>query len=230
MGHGQRPRAEQKVEHPARHFFQVGARTQLKGNLVGLRLPLFGKAQGLHQLVVALGFQLILFVPAVSQLGQGHAEGLRVVNGQAVERIEGAGHRLEKCQKLGAELVVVLEAALGHALDETPARMSFVIEKAWVHHGQAQQRRLQRHNGLAHRGQQPGILRHLVDQLAHQLQPQHLPHLPGFLLELGAEKVAFPGAAVRPPHRLVELAALIDKALGAVDGRQLRVAGMWRVA
>ena len=217
--HGQRPGAKQKVKHQAGHLVQVRAPAQFLGNRVGLGLALFGKAQG-DQYLLALGcFQLVFLLPDGFEPGQGRCEGLGVLDAQAVELVEGQCHRLKKSQKLRAEFVVVFKTAPGHALHEAPARMAFVGQEVRIDHGQAQQRRLQRHNSFAQGGQQARILRHLVDQLAHQLQSQHLAHALGIFFELRANQGARFASRKRAPDRLAQLAAFVHCALRPVDGR-----------
>ena len=230
MGHRQRPRAKQKVKDQAGHLVKVRARAHVVGNLVGLGLAFFRKTQRLQHLGALLRLQLVLLVPAVLQGGQGHAKRLRIFNREAVQFIEGARHRSEKSRELGAELVVVLEAALRHAFHQAPTGVALVAEKTWINHGQAQQGRLQRHNGFTHRRQQARVLRHLVHQLAHHLQAQHLPHALGFFLELGAHDGAFPGPPIGTPYLRAQLAFFIHNTRRAVRRGHVLVVGLRHAA
>ena len=230
MRHGQCPGTEQKIQHQARYLVQVRARAQGSGNLVGLRLPLLGKTQRLQRLLTLLRLVLVLLVPAVLQRRQRPLKRLRIFNGLAVEGVEGSRHRLEKRQKFGAEFIVVLEAALRHALHQAPAGVAHVAEKARIAQRQAQQRGLQRHDGLAQRRQQPRVLRHLADQLAHHLQPQHLADLFGVFFKLGTDQGALAGQAKRAPHCLAEPAALVDQAMRTLGRRQAAVVRFRRIS
>ena len=174
MRHDQSPGAEQKVQHRPGHLLQVSARTHVERNLVGLRLPLFSKLHALPDGAAVYMLMPVLLVPLVLQPGQCGSERPGPVDLKGIQGIESLGNRLEEGGKLRAAFVVVTEAALRHPFHQTPPRVAFLAEKTRVHHRQTQQRRLQRHNGLAHRHQQARVPRHLVDQFSHHLQAQHL--------------------------------------------------------
>ena len=223
MRHRQRPGAEQKIQHQTRYLVEVRTRAQGQRNLVGQRLALLGKTQRLQRVLAQLRVLPVLPIPAVLQRRQRQLKRPRIFNGLAVERVEGDRHRLEKSQKIGAELIVVLEAALRHALQQAASGVALVAEKARVAHRQAQQRRLQRDDGFAQRRQQPRVLRNLSHQLAHHLQAQHLADLPGVFFKLRAHDGALARPAKDAPQLLAQRAALVDKAAWPLGRRQAAV-------
>ena len=163
---------------------------------------------------------LVLPAPALLEFLQRSTKRQRIGNVAAVELVEHIRHRHIKRLEFSAEFVVVFKTALGNPLHETATGMVFFAEKAGVMHGQPKQRRLQCHDGLAHRHQKARVLRDLIDQLSHHLQTQHLANALGFLLEFGANQGALFGAAIRPPDLLAQLAQGIDIALGPINHRQ----------
>ncbi len=214
MRQHQRPGAEQKVQHHARHLVQIGTHAHVKGDLVGLALPLLGKLHGLTHAAALRLLLPVLRIPEILQAAQGVAERLGVGDVERVQPIEGFGHRVEKSGEPGAGLAVVLEAALRHAFHQAAAGVAFLAEKPRIDHRQPQQRGLQRHDGLTHRHQQARVLRHLVDQLAHHLHAQHLADMGGVLFQLCAHQRAFTGAAVDAPDLRAELAQHANDAGG----------------
>ena len=123
-------------------------------------------------------------VPDGFEFGQRLLEGQRVGNRRAVQCVEATGDVREESREVGAEFVVVPEAALGHALHQQAARMLLLAEEARIHHRQPQQRWFERDDGLAHRRQQPRVLGDLVDDLAHQFQAEDLGHAQCVLAQL----------------------------------------------
>ena len=174
----------------------------------------------MQQLVLAGFFLAVALVPVVLQHGQRAVERLRAVDLQCVEAVEGLADRFEERMELGALGVLVLEAALGHPLHQPAPGVGLLAEEARVDHGQAQQRRLQRHDGFAHRHQQPRVLRHLVHQLAHHLQAEHLPDMGGLFLQLGAHQAARRGLGVRAPGFGIQRALAVDSPLRVQRGRR----------
>ena len=193
MGDHQRPVLEQEIHHHAGHAGQIGTQAELPGDLVGQRLAFLGEMDRLQPALVLDGVFIVLRLPLCLQRLQPLAE---IALGDFVlvaQLAHGGAHRRHEALELFRELVVELEAALRHAFDQ-PARRVFVgAEEARVGQGHAHQRRLQRHEGLAHRRQHAPVAGHLADQGAHGVQPQHLAHL----ARLGFQRHQRAGAVLR---------------------------------
>ena len=184
MGDDQRPVAVQKVRHHRGHAHQVRAQAELPRNAVGQRLALLGELHRVLRLHARVVIAIVTGLPAGLQRQAPLLEVLRRGHRQLDQLAHGSAHRLHEVLELRIELVVVLEAALRNGLDEQPCRMRLVAKKARVIQRHAQQRRLQRHEGLAHGRQHALVAGHLVDQRAHRIQTQHLADLLGLGLEL----------------------------------------------
>ena len=85
MGQHQRPGLVQKIQYQGRHAFQVCTLAQVPGLLVGHRLALLGKADGVQTIVLHGLVLLVLLEPDFLQLRQGISKKRRLAGGLAAE-------------------------------------------------------------------------------------------------------------------------------------------------
>ena len=184
VGNHQRPVLEQEVGHHSRHAVQVGAQAEFPRHLVGQRLALLREMHRAQAVLARALVRSVLLLPVGFQRLQARIEVVCARFGLLVEFAHRLAHRRHELLELGRELVVVLEAALRHALDQAARGVVVVAEEARIVHGHAQQRRFHGDKGLAHRRQHALVARDLADQRAHRVQTQHLADLAGLRLQL----------------------------------------------
>ena len=130
-------------------------------------------------MLALLVFLLQLRLPLLAQRCQAQRERVCVVNRNHLELVDHQAQLLGKHRVARGVRPLITQGLFDDGVQQHPRRVLLVAEQSRIDHGQAQQRRFQCHDGLAHSGLQAVVVQLLLHHQPYGFQAQQLTRTMG---------------------------------------------------